>query len=128
MRIALLVTTIVLTSVASHAQEFVPPVFLSPRFVASVNAPSSIVITGNEEPGERLIVTGRVTSGGKRWHASPSTHFTPMPRVCTRKTGATAMKTRGCTAPCALMLTADIVTRRSDLEVMAITRHTCTTW
>ena len=65
MRIALLVTTIVLTSVASHAQEFVPPVFLSPRFVASVNAPSSIVITGNEEPGERLIVTGRVTSGGK---------------------------------------------------------------
>ena len=65
MRTALLVTTIVLTSVVSHAQDFLPPVFLSPRFVASVNAPSSIVIAPNEEPGERLIVTGRVTAGGK---------------------------------------------------------------
>ena len=65
MRIALFVTTIVLTSLASHAQDFLPPVFLSPRFVAPVNAPSSIVIAGKEEPGERLIVTGRVTAAGK---------------------------------------------------------------
>jgi protocatechuate 3,4-dioxygenase beta subunit len=33
--------------------------------VAPRNAPSSIVVAGRKEPGERLIVTGQVTDGTK---------------------------------------------------------------
>jgi len=65
MRVALLLTVVVLTSVASQAQDFLPPVFLSLKFVAPLDAPSSIVVAGKEEPGERMIVTGQVTAGGK---------------------------------------------------------------
>ena len=66
MRLALLLTVVVLASApASQAQDWMPPVFLSPKFVAPQGAPSSIVITGKAEPGERLIVTGQATAGGK---------------------------------------------------------------
>ena len=33
--------------------------FLAPRYLAPEDAPSKIVIAGRDEPGERLIVTGR---------------------------------------------------------------------
>jgi protocatechuate 3,4-dioxygenase beta subunit len=65
MRVALLLTVLVATSVASRAQDFLPAVFLSPKFVAPVEAPSSTVIAGKEEPGERMLVTGQVTAGGR---------------------------------------------------------------
>ena len=66
MRVAALFTLVMLASVAaSQAQDFVPPAYLSPKYVAPRDAPSNIVVAGKEEPGERLIVTGQVTSGGK---------------------------------------------------------------
>ncbi len=65
MRVALLLTVVVLTSVASHAQDFIPPVFLTQKFVAPLDAPSRVVVAGKEESGERMIVTGQVTAGGK---------------------------------------------------------------
>jgi protocatechuate 3,4-dioxygenase beta subunit len=40
----------------------IPPIYLAPRFVAPSDAPSSIVIAA-KEPGERLVVTGRVLNG-----------------------------------------------------------------
>jgi protocatechuate 3,4-dioxygenase beta subunit len=56
----------VLASAApSQAQEFIPAAYLSPKYVAPQDAPSSIVIAGKEEPGERMIVTGQATDGGK---------------------------------------------------------------
>jgi hypothetical protein len=39
--------------------------YVSPKFVAPTNAPSTVVVAGNEEPGQRLIVTGQVTAGLK---------------------------------------------------------------
>jgi protocatechuate 3,4-dioxygenase beta subunit len=66
MRVALLFTVAVLASVAaSQAQEWIPPVYLSPKYVAPRDAPSSIVVAGKEEAGERMIVTGQATAGGK---------------------------------------------------------------
>src|SRR5688572_2122408 len=66
MRVALLTTVVVLASaVASQAQDWVPPVFLTPKFVAPHDAASNIVLAGKEEPGERMIVTGQATAGGK---------------------------------------------------------------
>ena len=41
------------------------PVYLSPKYVAPQDAPSSIVVAGKEEPGERMIVTGQATARGK---------------------------------------------------------------
>jgi len=64
-RVAFFLTVAVLTAVASQPQDLLPQVFLSPKFVAPLNAPSSIVVAGREEPGERMIVTGQVTVGGK---------------------------------------------------------------
>ncbi len=37
--------------------------YLAPRFTAPEDAPSRIVIAGQDEPGERLIVTGRTLEG-----------------------------------------------------------------
>jgi len=39
--------------------------FLPPQYTAPQNAPSRIVIAGRDEPGERLIVTGRTLDGMK---------------------------------------------------------------
>lgn len=39
--------------------------YLAPQYAAPLDAPSSIAIAGNDEPGERLIVTGRTLDGDK---------------------------------------------------------------
>src|SRR5689334_16663018 len=39
--------------------------FLKPQYTAPENAPSRVVIAGRDEPGERLIVTGRTLDGNK---------------------------------------------------------------
>ena len=64
MRAATFVASILLVAVAG-AQEpsLVPPVYLSPKYAAPPDAPSSIVVAGPDEPGERPVVTGRVIDG-----------------------------------------------------------------
>ena len=63
-RLAVVLTFIFLTA-APRAQtpSLIPPPYLSPRYIAAADAPSSIVIAGQDEPGERLVVTGRVRYG-----------------------------------------------------------------
>ena len=41
----------------------IPAPYLAPKYVAPPDAPSSIVMAGKDEPGERFIVTGRVLDG-----------------------------------------------------------------
>ena len=66
MRVAALLTFVALASAAaSQAPDLIPAPYLSPKYVAPQNAPSSIVVAGKKEPGERLIVTGQVTDGTK---------------------------------------------------------------
>ena len=48
---------------SDKARPLIPPTYLAPRFEAPPDAPSSIVIAAKDEPGERLIVTGRVLDG-----------------------------------------------------------------
>jgi protocatechuate 3,4-dioxygenase beta subunit len=56
-----------LLAAAAGAQEpsLIPPVYLSAKYLASSDAPSSIVVAARDEPGERLVVTGRVIDGAK---------------------------------------------------------------
>jgi protocatechuate 3,4-dioxygenase, beta subunit len=67
MRLVVLLTLVVLASAApSQApEELIPPPYLSPKYVAPESAPSSIVVAGPDEPGERMVVTGRAMDGSK---------------------------------------------------------------
>lgn len=42
---------------------YFPDVYLAPQFEAAADAPSRVVVAGADEPGERLIVAGRVLDG-----------------------------------------------------------------
>ena len=42
---------------------FIAAEYLAPQFTAPANAPSDAVIAGSDEPGERLVVTGRTMDG-----------------------------------------------------------------
>ena len=53
----------IVVSQTSVTTELVPAVYLSAKYLAAVDAPSSIVVAGPDEPGERLVVTGRVIDG-----------------------------------------------------------------
>lgn len=64
MRVAFFLALLLATS-GSAAADLIPPEYVKERFVAPENAPSSIVVAGPEEPGERLVVTGRVLDGGR---------------------------------------------------------------
>jgi protocatechuate 3,4-dioxygenase beta subunit len=44
---------------------YFPDVYLASKFEAPAGAPSHIVVAGRDEPGERLVVTGRVVDGGR---------------------------------------------------------------
>src|SRR5688572_14617398 len=48
---------------ADQAAELVPPPYLGPQYLAAADAPSKVVVAGIDEPGERLVVTGRVLDG-----------------------------------------------------------------
>jgi protocatechuate 3,4-dioxygenase beta subunit len=64
MRIATFLASILLAAaVGAQAPSLIPPPYLSPKYAAPPDAPSSIVIAGPDEPGERLVVTGRVIDG-----------------------------------------------------------------
>jgi hypothetical protein len=70
MRNAIFVAVALVAGVASTAPlaqrpEFIHPEFLQPPFVVPENAPSKVVVAGNDEPGERLVVTGRTLEGNK---------------------------------------------------------------
>jgi protocatechuate 3,4-dioxygenase beta subunit len=57
----------VLLAIAVGAQtpSLIPREYLAPKYLAASDAPSSIVVAGPDEPGERLVVTGRVLYGTK---------------------------------------------------------------
>ncbi len=66
MRVAALIVIQALVSVEAGAQApYFPDVYLAPQFEASVNAPSHVVVAGADEPGERLVVSGRVLDGSE---------------------------------------------------------------
>jgi len=43
----------------------IPPEFLAPQYVAPEDASSTVVIAREDEPGDRLVVTGRTLDGSK---------------------------------------------------------------
>lgn len=50
---------------SSQAQGLIYAPYLAPQYIAPLNAPSSVVIVRNDEPGERLVVTGRTLEGSR---------------------------------------------------------------
>jgi protocatechuate 3,4-dioxygenase beta subunit len=48
---------------ASQAPELIPPAYLAPQYAAPPDAPSTVVIAAKDEPGDRLVVTGRTLVG-----------------------------------------------------------------
>jgi protocatechuate 3,4-dioxygenase beta subunit len=65
MRLAssLLIVVAAAVIVSSQEDQLVPAPYLAPQFTAAVDAPASVTIAGEKEPGERLVVTGRVMDG-----------------------------------------------------------------
>jgi protocatechuate 3,4-dioxygenase beta subunit len=51
--------------VSSQGQELIVPEYLAPQYTAPPDAPSTVVIAGKDEPGQRLVVTGRTLVGKK---------------------------------------------------------------
>ena len=49
--------------IAAQGVSFIVPEYLAPQFTAPPNAPSDAVLAGRDEPGERLVVTGRTLAG-----------------------------------------------------------------
>ena len=66
MRVAALIVlqAFVLPEVGAQAPYF-PDVYLAPQFEAPADAPARVVVAGADEPGERLVVSGRVLDGGR---------------------------------------------------------------
>jgi protocatechuate 3,4-dioxygenase beta subunit len=62
----MLIASVLLASTASPQDpELIPAPYLAPRYVAPPDAPSITVIAGRNEPGDRLIVTGRALDQGR---------------------------------------------------------------
>lgn len=60
---AIILLSLVVASVRAQTPALIPPPYLDAKYTASPNAPSSVVVAGADEPGERLVVTGRVIDG-----------------------------------------------------------------
>ena len=66
MRVAALFVIHALVSLEAGAQTpYFPDVYLAPQYEAPPNAPSRVVVAGADEPGERLVVSGRVLEAGR---------------------------------------------------------------
>jgi protocatechuate 3,4-dioxygenase beta subunit len=65
MRIAVLLASLLLAAASARAQCVFAPEYLSYLAALAPDAPSSIVVAGRDEPGERLVVTGRAMDGTK---------------------------------------------------------------
>jgi protocatechuate 3,4-dioxygenase beta subunit len=63
--ISLLLAGLGAALVSSQEAELVPAPYLAPEYTAASDAPASVVMAGSNEPGERLIVTGRVLDGSE---------------------------------------------------------------
>ena len=50
-------------SMPAQAPELIVPEYLAAQYTAAVDAPSIVTVAGQDEPGERLIVTGRTLDG-----------------------------------------------------------------
>jgi protocatechuate 3,4-dioxygenase, beta subunit len=64
MRLASLLALLFVTS-GSAAADLIPSEYVTKKYVAPDDAPSSIVVAGPEEPGQRFVVTGRVLDGNR---------------------------------------------------------------
>jgi protocatechuate 3,4-dioxygenase, beta subunit len=64
MRLASLLALLFVT-LGSAAADLIPSEYVTDKYVAPRDAPSSIVVAGPGEPGERFVVTGRVLDGNK---------------------------------------------------------------
>jgi protocatechuate 3,4-dioxygenase beta subunit len=66
MRVAIVVLVVAsCASILAQQSKFIIPEFLAAQYTAPGNAPSSVAIAGKDEPGERLVVTGRTLDGKK---------------------------------------------------------------
>jgi protocatechuate 3,4-dioxygenase beta subunit len=66
MRVVAVLGSVLFAAIAgAQTLSLIPPPYLAPQYLAPPGAPSSIVIAGPNEPGERLVVTGRVIEGTK---------------------------------------------------------------
>src|SRR4051812_10235653 len=67
MRHSIFLPLVLLAGIRLIAQrpEFIHPEFLESQFAVSEDAPSSVVVAGKDEPGERLVVTGRTLEGNR---------------------------------------------------------------
>ena len=65
MRITVFLACVLLVPASARAQCVFAPEYLSYLAAIAPDAPSSIVVAGRDEPGERLIVTGRAMHGTK---------------------------------------------------------------
>src|SRR5688572_29177173 len=60
-----LIASAAMQHAASQAPALITPEYLAQQYTAPPSAPSSVVIAGKDEPGERLVVTGRALEGTK---------------------------------------------------------------
>jgi protocatechuate 3,4-dioxygenase beta subunit len=65
MRAAVLMVQALALAEAAAQVPYFPDVYLAPQFEAPANAPSRAIVAGPDEPGERLVVSGRVLDGGR---------------------------------------------------------------
>ncbi len=66
MRIAAVIVLQMLAAAEAAAQApYFPDVYLAPQYEAPANAPSRVVVAAADEPGERLVVSGRTLDGGQ---------------------------------------------------------------
>jgi protocatechuate 3,4-dioxygenase beta subunit len=67
MRIAVvaLLSVSCVSALAGQATPFTHAAYLAPQYLAPEDAPSVIVVAGKDEPGERLVVTGRTLDGNR---------------------------------------------------------------
>lgn len=56
---------LLLVTLGSAAADLIPSEYVTEKYVAPRDAPSSIVVAGPEEPGERFVVAGRVLDGNR---------------------------------------------------------------
>src|SRR5882762_3346279 len=63
--VVVLLVALCVPILAQTKPEFIIPEFLAPQYTAPEDAPSRVVIADKDEPGERLVVTGRTLDGEK---------------------------------------------------------------
>ena len=61
--LTLLLSTLAVVVASSQDDELVPAAYLAAAYTAPTGAPSRVVIARPDEPGQRLVVTGRILDG-----------------------------------------------------------------